>query len=140
MDSEFLTGDDIFNCTQCGECCSGFGGTYVDDNDIKRIASFINCDPETFIKSYCNPSGSRWVLTQGHDGYCIFFDKNCTIHPVKPYMCRAWPFLRTIVKNPVNWKIMAGSCRGIKPDIPEDVLKRIVAREVEKLDSSYHSK
>ncbi|MBI9088157.1 MAG: YkgJ family cysteine cluster protein [Desulfobacterium sp.] len=139
MESEFTTSDDIFHCTQCGECCSGFGGTYVDEADVKRIADFVNCDTGTFMARYCDRSGTRLVLTQGDDGCCIFFDKNCTIHPVKPYMCRAWPFLRTIVKNPENWSAMSRACEGMKPDAPEDALKKIVAREVAKLDATYPS-
>ncbi|MCP4115511.1 MAG: YkgJ family cysteine cluster protein [Desulfobacteraceae bacterium] len=137
MDSDFTTSDDIFNCTQCGECCSGFGGTYVNEEDVKRIAAFVNCDTATFTERYCDRSGTRLVLTQGDDGCCVFFDKNCTIHPVKPYMCRAWPFLRTIVKNPENWNAMSRACEGMKPDVPEDALKKIVAQEVEILDASY---
>ena len=137
MESGTISGADIFDCTQCGQCCTGFGGTYVNDHEIKRIAAFIACDPATFTRKYCDRSGSKWVITQGTNDSCIFFDKNCTIHPVKPYMCRAWPFLRTIIKNPENWTAMAKSCRGIKPDVPRDALKKIVAREVEKLDASY---
>ena len=137
MDSEIVSGSDIFNCTQCGQCCSGFGGTYVNDEDIKRIAVFIHCDPGTFKKKYCDRSGTKWVITQGENGSCIFFDKNCTIHPVKPYMCRAWPFLRTIIKNPENWNAMARACPGMRTDVPETTLKKIVATEVETLDASY---
>jgi hypothetical protein len=29
-----LTSEDIFDCKLCGECCKGFGGTYVDERDI----------------------------------------------------------------------------------------------------------
>ncbi|ACN14753.1 conserved hypothetical protein [Desulforapulum autotrophicum HRM2] len=137
MDSEIISASDIFNCTQCGQCCSGFGGTYVNDVDIQRIAAFIGCEPTTFIEQYCNRSGSRWVIRQAENGLCIFFDKNCTIHPVKPYMCRAWPFLRTLIKNPENWDAMARSCPGMQPGVPEKHVSRIAAKEVERLDASY---
>ncbi|MFO7750737.1 MAG: YkgJ family cysteine cluster protein [Desulfobacteraceae bacterium] len=133
MDSEFQTGADIFCCTQCGQCCTGFGGTYVTENDIQRMAGYLNCSPEDFIRRYCDKSGSRKVLTQKDDGKCVFFDKNCSIHPVKPYMCRAWPFIQAVETNPENWEAMAGSCRGIKKNVPRQALKRIVSREIEKL-------
>ena len=113
MDFKFNTGDDIFTCTQCGECCRGFGGTYVSKEDIHRISRFIGCDPAEFIPRYCDMSGSRPVLTLADDGKCIFFDKLCTIHAVKPYMCRAWPFIKTLVQHPENWEAMAGSCPGM---------------------------
>ncbi|HGY11559.1 MAG TPA: YkgJ family cysteine cluster protein, partial [Desulfobacterales bacterium] len=60
----------------------------------------------------------------------------CTIHPVKPYMCKAWPFIQTIIKHPENWNAMANSCPGMKKDIPYTDLQKIVATEKEKLDKS----
>lgn len=138
MDSEFKAGDDIFECKLCGNCCKGFGGTYVTEQDIINISAYIGFDPEKFIARYCDRSGSRHVLTLGIDEHCIFFDKTsqCTIHPVKPYMCKAWPFIRTIIKHPENWNAMANSCPGMKKDIPYKDLKKIVAVEKEKLDKS----
>jgi uncharacterized protein len=129
-------GQDIFNCVQCGECCKGFGGTYVSDRDIVRIADYVDCTTEFFVKNYCEKSGSKQVLACGSDGYCIFFErqKQCTIHPVKPYMCRAWPFIRPVLRYPENWNIMAGSCSGMKKDVPEDLVLKTVKIEVKKLD------
>lgn len=139
MGCEYKTCDDIFECQLCGDCCKGFGGTYVTEQDIKEICKYIDSDKEKFKSTYCDPSGSRFVLTRGKDGCCIFFEKEkqCTIHPVKPYMCRAWPFIKTILKNPENWNIMANSCPGMKKDIPHDALKKIVKIEKEKLDSAF---
>ena len=138
MDSKYQTPEDIFECQQCGECCTGFGGTYVTEKDVVSIARFIQTDPDTFLRDYCDMAGSRPVLTQGKDSRCIFFDTQgqCTIHPVKPYMCRAWPFIQTIIKNPENWNAMAGSCPGMKKDIPFQDLIRIVAKEKARLDQA----
>lgn len=138
MDSDFKTGDDIFKCRQCGDCCNGFGGTYVTKQDIIHISNYIKVDPEKFVARYCDPSGSRNVLTLGKDGYCIFFDKvkQCTIHPVKPYMCKAWPFIQTLILHPENWNAMANSCPGMKKDVPDKKLQEIVTAEKEKLDTS----
>ncbi len=140
MDSKELTTRDIFDCKMCGQCCNGFGGTYIDSDDIQKIAAFINADPANFVEKYCDMSGSRPVLTLAENGCCIFFDteKQCTIHPVKPYMCRAWPFIKTIIKNPENWDIMANSCPGIKKGIPHKELQRIVTKEKEKLDKVFN--
>ncbi len=136
MDSKYKTHQDIFECKLCGDCCKGFGGTYVTKQDILNIAQFIQSDPDKFTDQYCDPSGSRHVLTRGEDGRCLFFDsvKQCTIHPVKPYMCKAWPFIAAVIKHPENWNIMANSCPGMKKDIPYDALIKIVSAEKEKLD------
>jgi Fe-S-cluster containining protein len=138
MDSEFKTCDDIFECRQCGDCCNGFGGTYVTEQDIINISSYIHVDSKQFIDQYCDKSGSRYVLTLGKDGYCIFFDKarQCTIHPVKPYMCKAWPFIQAVILHPENWNAMSNSCPGMKKDVPHKDLKAIVTTEKEKLDRS----
>jgi len=138
MDSNFKTGDGIFECKLCGECCKGFGGTYVTQKDIRNISNYIQFDENKFAEKYCDKSGSRFVLTLGKNGRCIFFDqdKQCTIHPVKPYMCRAWPFLATLIKNPENWNAMANSCKGMKKDIPDSDLKKIVTEEKKRLDDS----
>lgn len=138
MVSEYMTCDDIFECRQCGDCCNGFGGTYVTKKDIHTISSYIKVDPDSFITDYCDPSGSRHVITLGKDGCCIFFDtvKQCTIHPVKPYMCKAWPFIKTVITHPENWNAMSNSCPGMKKNIPQKDLKKIVSIEKEKLDNA----
>lgn len=131
MDAEYKTGSDIFECRLCGDCCNGFGGTYVTERGIADISRYIDADPDTFITQYCDPSGSKFVLTRGKDGCCIFFDrvKQCTIHPVKPYMCKAWPFIGTLIKNPENWDIMANSCPGMKKGVPHSKIQSIVKDE-----------
>ena len=102
------------------------------DQDILEIACFIHTDPASFVDRYCDLSGTRPVLTQKEDGNCIFFKTNCSIHPVKPFMCRAWPFIKTVITNPENWNAMAGSCPGMIKDIPFEDLKRIVSLELKK--------
>jgi len=118
MESEIKNCDEIFKCRQCGSCCKGFGGTYIDEQDIERISIFINMDTKIFLEQCCEISGSGYLLSTGKNEYCIFYDqiRQCTIHPVKPLMCRRWPFIRAVFKHPENWNIMAGSCPGMKKD------------------------
>ena len=122
---------DLFDCTMCGDCCRGFGGTIVTEQDIERIAAYIGVDPGSFADRYCATSGSQRVLAQGEDGCCVFFDKLCTIHPVKPRMCRAWPFIRPVLVDVVNWHSMAASCPGMRTDLPDDVITACVERVLE---------
>jgi uncharacterized protein len=133
MSSDSLMADDIFNCRQCGECCKGFGGTYMTSEDIRAIAAFIHTDPQHFLENYCQFSGSKPVLAQASNGYCIFWkDKICTIHPVKPRMCKAWPFIPSILKDPGNWFIMAGSCPGIRTDVDLRQVVECVRKQIHK--------
>jgi Fe-S-cluster containining protein len=60
------------------------------------------------------------LISQGDNGYCIFWDQVCTIHPVKPKMCRQWPYIRSILIDVGNWRAMAASCPGMKADAAEN--------------------
>ncbi|RZB30621.1 MAG: uncharacterized protein SRB1_02901 [Desulfobacteraceae bacterium Eth-SRB1] len=123
---------DIFKCAKCGDCCKGYGGTYVTAKDIKAIAAYIKTDPESFVDNYCSRSGSRLVLAQGENGYCIFWDGLCTIHPVKPHMCKQWPFIESVLVDMNNWDIMANQCPGIRTDVPDSIVLECVKKELSK--------
>lgn len=130
MPSDALTFEALFKCIKCGDCCKGYGGTYLSTSDISRISRFIGSDPQKFVDRYCRFSGNRPVLAQRADGYCIFWDRLCTIHPVKPQMCRKWPFIESILIDPANWLIMAGSCPGIQTDVAVDTLVECVKQMI----------
>ena len=99
----------------------GHGGTAMTKAHMEKIAHFLNISLTHFIDTYTIMCGSRHMLCQGEDGYCIFHkDGKCGIHPVKPDMCKKWPYLPNVVRAPENWQIMAGSCPGIKTDLPLD--------------------
>lgn len=132
LEWDSMKASDIFKCKQCGDCCKGYGGTFVTDKDIDAIAEYINTDPGTFVEKYCRMSGGKPVLAQAKNGYCIFWDKLCTIHPVKPRMCKAWPFIRSVLLDKNNWSIMGGSCPGILTDVPYHVVERCVREELSK--------
>ena len=137
MPCDPLTPDDIFNCRQCGDCCKGFGGTYVSPEDVQAIAAFIHVDPQMFLEKYCQLSGKKPVLAQAENGFCVFWkDRICTIHPVKPRMCKAWPFIPNVVKDPQNWHIMAGFCPGIRTDVTPSEIIACVRRQIDDIISS----
>ena len=130
MPSNKIKPSDIFHCRRCGDCCKGFGGTVVTKADIKAIAEYIKKDPEEFIAQYCQTSGKKLVLAQAPNGYCIFWNELCVIHPVKPRMCRRWPFIEGVLVDIKNWQIMAGMCAGIRTDIPDWVVRECVKKEL----------
>ena len=132
MPSDCIGSEELFECRRCGDCCKGFGGTYLTAEDIDAIAHYIGSDPEKFVDRYCSLSGTMPVLAQRSDGYCIFWDKICKIHPVKPLMCRKWPFIESILVDAENWLIMAGSCPGIPTDVPVDMVRKYVKKKLAK--------
>jgi Fe-S-cluster containining protein len=129
--------DDLFECIQCGECCKGFGGTYVSAADIEALAAYLKLSTRAVRERYCTPSGDRLVLVQGADGYCIFCrDKRCGIHAVKPRMCRAWPFIEAVLVDVANWDAMADACPGIQTGHPPEKIRRCVAAAIARLDAA----
>jgi uncharacterized protein len=127
MLSDNPTPQDLFACTRCGDCCNGYGGTFVGREDIAALSAFLHAAPSRVVERYCRLSGGRYLLAQRPDGYCVFWDRECTIHPVKPRMCRRWPFIESVVVDPLNWTIMAGSCPGMRTDIPLSRIRACVA-------------
>jgi Fe-S-cluster containining protein len=119
-------GKSPFDCAMCGKCCQGFGGTLVGKEDIARISRHLGISPEEMETAYCARSGLGTVLAQKPDGYCVFFDGKCSIHPVKPRMCRRWPFIPALLAAPENWRVMASACKGMDPDAAPDAVAALV--------------
>ncbi|MDJ0915399.1 MAG: YkgJ family cysteine cluster protein [Desulfobacterales bacterium] len=121
-----MSSNEVFKCTLCGDCCKGYGGTYVTTDDIRAIADYIDEEPESFIEKFCTTSGRKQVLSQKPDGYCVFWDRVCTIHPVKPRMCRAWPYIESVLVDVQNWYSMGSMCPGIRKEVAEATVRKAV--------------
>jgi Fe-S-cluster containining protein len=120
----------LFTCTRCGDCCKGFGGTYLSSVDITSIADYLGITTEQFVTGYTTMSGNRHLIRQGGNGYCVFWDQVCTIHPVKPKMCRQWPYIRSILVDVVNWRAMAASCPGMNAEASDAEILACVQKKV----------
>lgn len=105
-------------CNECGgKCCIGESGyIFLNINEIKKIAKFLNMDFETFTMKYIRKVGDRYSLIEKNHTSgkaCIFFDdiKKCSIYDVRPQQCRTFPFWDSFKNNP------NGACRecpGVK--------------------------
>ncbi|MBC8443808.1 MAG: YkgJ family cysteine cluster protein [Deltaproteobacteria bacterium] len=128
--SEDGSGPDIFSCQRCGDCCKGYGGAFVTADDIHALSGYLGIDPLVLEKNYCRQSGRRPVLGQNENGYCIFWDGLCTIHAVKPRMCRQWPFIEGMVVDIRNWRAAGESCPGIRTDLSDETVKAIIKKKL----------
>ena len=117
---------ELFKCRKCGECCKGYGGTYLTEEDITAIADYTGTDRQSFVSKYCRYSGNTPVLDQHENGFCVFWDEICTIHPVKPRMCKNWPFIESVLVDVSNWRIMAGMCPGIRTDVSDKKIRKCI--------------
>jgi hypothetical protein len=132
MTSDDLTADDLFHCQRCGDCCKGYGGTYLTQTDIDRISGFLGMRRARFMREICQMSGGKPVIAQAENGYCVLWDRQCTIHPVKPEMCRRWPFIKSILVDAGNWRAMAAACPGMRVDVSDDQIQKCVRDVIHK--------
>lgn len=105
----------VFACRMCGHCCTGRGGIIVGPRDLERLAKYLNLAPDTVLERYCERMGGKWQVRSGEDGVCIFFREGtgCTVHEGKPAICRAWPFFRGNLEDPLSWDLAKDFCPGI---------------------------
>jgi len=105
-----------FECTQCGNCCTGAPGVvWVDDNDIRRIAEHTGRGEDEIRVMHTRPYAQRTSLQEFANGDCTFFDpraRRCTIYPVRPQQCRNWPFWDSNLETPEAWQEVQVECPG----------------------------
>ncbi len=129
---------DFFQCQKCGECCKGYGGVFVNKQEIKHISRYLNMDAESFLTDYCQWSGGRPLIRTSESGYCVFWDKVCTIHPVKPRMCKIWPFIESILVDPTNWDVIRSVCPGVCGNVRSEDLTECVRQVLTQYERDCH--
>lgn len=132
MISDDSMSGDLFDCQRCGDCCKGYGGTYLTEVEIDIICRYLGMNRERFFQEACQMSGDKALIAQAQNGYCVFWDQLCRIHPVKPQMCRRWPFIDSLLVDIRNWPAMAASCPGMRIDASEDQIRKYVQKVLNK--------
>ena len=107
----------VFQCQQCGDCCVGRGGIMVTPDEIKAMAALLTLPEAEFCRRFVEASGLGPRLTVA-DGVCVFLMPGgiCRVHPVKPFICRQWPFLPAILLDPDELEYAKTACPGLNPD------------------------
>lgn len=81
-------------CICCGACCRWEGQVKIEDEEIHRIADYLQLSETEFIAKYTELRRDRLGLgvLMLEDGSCVFLENNkCRIHPVKPSQCAGYP-------------------------------------------------
>jgi len=94
-----------FQCTQCGNCCTGAPGyVWVNQQEIEALAAAVGeTDLAVFEAKYVRKVGTRKSLKEFGNGDCVFFDgqtRRCTVYAQRPRQCRTWPFWDSNVRTP----------------------------------------
>ncbi|MBI9110575.1 YkgJ family cysteine cluster protein [Maridesulfovibrio ferrireducens] len=102
-----------FECQRCGHCCQGEGGIIMTKKDRKRLAEHLGLPEEEMILKYSETVNGKIRLQSREDGYCVFFNEGCGVHPGRPDVCRAWPFFRGNLVDKLSWEMVQDYCPGI---------------------------
>ena len=107
----------VFDCQQCGDCCSGRGGIHVRPHEVEAMAALLSMSAADFCRNYVEASALGPRLTVADTGVCVFLQAGnlCRVHSVKPFICRQWPFLPALLVNPDELEHAKGACRGLNP-------------------------
>ena len=105
----------VFQCQQCGDCCSGRGGIFVKPREVEEMAALLGLAAAEFCRLYVEASAMGPRLTIADNGFCVFFMEGnlCRVHPVKPFICCQWPFLPALLVNADELEHAKGACPGI---------------------------
>ena len=117
-----------FQCTECGACCTGAPGyVYIEEEEIERIATFLEVDVNTFKKQYTRRVGSRLSLIEKKNYDCIFLkEKKCQLYQARPKQCRTFPFWPHLMTDD-GWEEAKKVCEGIGhgPILSSEEIKKI---------------
>lgn len=114
-----------FECTQCGNCCTGPPGyVWFNDDELVAMADFLNVGVDQFLDRFGHRVNGRWTLNEqwnaASKGYdCVFLRRDekgkalCSIYSVRPGQCRTWPFWPENLKSHRAWRRAARHCPGM---------------------------
>lgn len=113
-----------FNCTMCGNCCTGPSGfVRFTEEEAQRLARRLGVTNEEFMERYTmtvegEPSLNEVRTEHGYD--CVFLDREkipgravCGVYEDRPTQCRTWPFWQSNLKNPRTWAKASKTCPGM---------------------------
>ncbi len=105
-----------FECTGCGDCCTGAAGfVWVNGEEIRALAQAVGLSVEEFEATYVRRIGVRRSLIEYDNGDCVLFDpdrRHCLAYEDRPRQCRTWPFWESTVGTPEDWQETCGECPG----------------------------
>ncbi len=105
-----------FECTGCGDCCSGDPGfVWVDDAEIAALATEMDMHFDDFEHRFVRRVGVQKSLVEYPDGDCIFLDpatRKCSVYSARPTQCRTWPFWNSTIRRRSDWKQTCEICPG----------------------------
>jgi Fe-S-cluster containining protein len=105
-----------FECTQCGNCCTGSPGfVWVDEEELAAIARHVNRSIGEIRLMHTRLARGRVTLREHANGDCVFLDPRtrlCSIYEARPKQCRSWPFWKSNIASQDAWEQTGKVCPG----------------------------
>jgi uncharacterized protein len=131
-----------FECQHCGVCCLGHpSGIPIYIIDLCRLSSYLHISTEEFLSKFCSltnigsPQKPVPVLSlQLRNGKCPFlYQKTCSVHQYKPYLCKAAPIISVLFENSSLMDACRKKCPGFGKGnmISENEMQKILETEYE---------
>ncbi|MBA7665729.1 hypothetical protein ES703_73803 [subsurface metagenome] len=83
-----LTLSSLINCRQCGRCEREARRVFVAQEDVERIAGYINSTPEV-VRGMMHIDKEELMHMP-----CPFYKNGCSIQSVKPIACKLYPLFQ----------------------------------------------
>jgi Fe-S-cluster containining protein len=112
-----------FQCTGCGQCCTGAPGyVWLTEEDIERLSTHLQMPRKEFLRRYTRFVRGRYSLTEKKPHYdCVFLENNkCSVYEARPVQCKKFPWWPQNLTSRNAWLEAAKHCEGI--DSAESVL------------------
>lgn len=103
-----------FECTGCGNCCTGPPGyVWFSDEEGRKMANAVGISFALFLRRYARKIGKKWSLLEkktSHGYDCLFLDREtipnkaiCSIYKSRPLQCKTWPFWKENLNSLSDW-------------------------------------
>jgi uncharacterized protein len=81
------------------------------------MAQYLKMPVAQLRETFLEPTPMGLAVKNKPGQGCVFNEGGrCTIHPVKPRICRDWPFLPAILLHPNELEAAKGACPGLNRD------------------------
>lgn len=113
-----------FECTMCGNCCTGpTGYVLFTDDEADAMAASLGLGRDEFFAKYTRETMLGRSLTERatvHGQDCVFLDREkvpgravCGLYEARPAQCRTWPFWTSNLRTRRDWEDAGKKCPGM---------------------------
>lgn len=132
-----------FECTLCGNCCSGPPGyVLVTDEEARAIAARLGLSVAAFLREYTRqtPQGRSLTERQTEAGMdCVFLDRAtmpgkavCSLYEQRPLQCRTFPWWPENLRDRRGWERLGRVCEGVNRGPTVSIVEIRVQRDAQK--------